>query len=74
MFPHSEQVKQIRDANPKESRVELVSMSDPYTKLKTGDQGTVNFVDDAGTIFVNWDSGSTLAVVYGADVIKHIRG
>ena len=41
-------------------RVELVSMNDPYTKLKPGDLGTVDFVDDAGTIFISWDSGSRL--------------
>ena len=29
-------------------------MDDPYTKL---DLGTVDFVDDNGTIFANWDSG-----------------
>ncbi|RUS44557.1 DUF4314 domain-containing protein [Cohnella sp. AR92] len=73
MFQHNDQVKQVRESNPKGTRVELVSMSDPYTTLKAGDQGTVNFVDDAGTIFVNWDSGSTLGVVYGVDVIKHLR-
>ncbi|GMK39115.1 hypothetical protein PCCS19_21690 [Paenibacillus sp. CCS19] len=72
MFPNSAQVKQIREDNPKGRRVELVSMTDPYTTLKPGDQGTVNFVDDAGTIFVNWDSGSKLGVVYGVDIIKNI--
>lgn len=74
MFPTKEQVKHVRGTNPKGTSIELVSMSDSYTKLKTGDQGTVNFVDDAGTIFVNWDSGSNLGVVYGVDVIKYIRG
>lgn len=52
------------------SRVELVSMNDPYTKLKPGDRGTVRSVDDIGTVFVSWDSGSSLGVAYGADDIK----
>jgi len=52
------------------SRVELVSMNDPYTKLKPGDRGTVRSVDDIGTVFVKWDSGSGLGVAYGADEIK----
>jgi len=51
-------------------RVELVSMSDPYAKLKPGDLGTVDFVDDTGTVFVNWDVGSSLGAVYGADEIR----
>lgn len=48
-------------------RVQLVQMNDPYTKLKPGDEGAVSFIDDTGTIFVDWDSGSTLGIVYGED-------
>ncbi len=47
-------------------------MDDPYTKLRPGDQGTVSFVDDIGTVFVDWDSGSKLGVAYGADQIKKV--
>lgn len=54
------------------TRVELVSMDDPYSKLKPGDQGTVRFVDDIGSVFIKWDCGSGLAAVYGADEIKKI--
>jgi hypothetical protein len=52
------------------TRVELVSMNDPYTKLKPGDRGTVRLVDDIGTVFVNWDNGSGLGAAYGEDEIK----
>lgn len=45
-------------------------MTDPHTHLKPGDLGTVDFVDDTGTVFVNWDSGPTLGTVYGADEIR----
>jgi hypothetical protein len=55
---------------PKGARVELVSMSDPYTSLKPGDRGTANFVDDTGTVFCDWDNGSTLGAVLGADEIR----
>lgn len=54
----------------KGARVELVSMHDPYTQLKPGDFGTVDFVDDTGTIFIIWDSGSHLGAVYGEDEIR----
>lgn len=47
-------------------------MDDPYAKLKPSDLGTVDFVDDMGTIFVNWDSGSSLGVVYGVDRLKRV--
>jgi hypothetical protein len=52
--------------------VELVSMSDAYTSLKSGDRGTVDLVDDTATVFVRWDSGSSLGAVYGEDVIRKL--
>ena len=48
-------------------RIELVYCSDPYTRLQPGSQGTVDFVDDLGTVFVRWDSGSSLGLVPGED-------
>lgn len=68
-FPSKETVKQLRKSFPPGSRVELVMMNDMYSKLKPGERGTVSFVDDIGTIFCNWDSGSSLGVVYGEDKI-----
>jgi hypothetical protein len=44
-------------------RIELIRMEDPYTNLKQGDKGTIQFTDDIGQIHVKWDSGSTLAIV-----------
>ena len=36
--------------------------NDPYTKLRQGDEGVIDFVDDTGTISVKWDSGSSLGL------------
>lgn len=72
-FPSKETVEQVRYSYPIGCRVELVSMNDPYTKLVPGDQGTVSRVDDIGTVFVRWDSGSGLGVAYGEDCIKRIN-
>jgi hypothetical protein len=44
-------------------RVRLLRCSDEYTKLQPGEEGTVRFVDDMGTVHVNWDSGSSLGLV-----------
>ena len=71
-FPSKEQVERMRLAYPKGTRVELVAMSDPYTTLKPGALGTVDFVDDTGTVFCVWDNGSTLGAVYGVDVIRRV--
>ena len=71
-FPSKEQVERVRLAYPHGARVELVAMSDPYTTLKPGSRGTVDFVDSTGTVFCVWDDGSTLGAVYGVDVIRRV--
>ena len=48
-------------------------MDDPYNKkLVPGCRGTVRWVDDWGTIHVNWDCGSSLGVVYGEDSCRKV--
>ena len=54
-------------------RIELISTSDPYTELKPGDLGTVDFVDDLGTIHITWDNGSQLGLVPGEDQYKIVE-
>lgn len=74
VFPKREVVEAVRARYPVGTRVELVSMNDPYSKLKPGDRGTVRSVDDTGTVFVGWDCGSGLGVVYGEDEIRILEG
>jgi hypothetical protein len=71
-LPSKETVLRIKEQYPPGTRVELICMDDPYSKLKPGDQGTVSFVDDIGTIHINWDCGSSLGVAYGIDVIRKL--
>ena len=71
-FPSRAVVDSIRRQYPAGTRVALVSMDDPYTKLRPGDQGEVLEVDDAGTAHIQWDNGSALGAVYGADVIRKV--
>ncbi len=73
MFIKPEQLLRLKAKYPTGTRVELISMDDPYSKLKTGDQGTVDFVDDIGTVHVSWDCGSSLGLVSGEDNWKIIR-
>ncbi len=66
-----ETLERLRKEYPTGSRVELTKMNDPYrTDLVPGSRGTVQFVDDAGSIHVRWDIGSSLAVVYGEDACR----
>lgn len=71
-FPSKEQLEFLRKQYPPGTRVELISMNDPYSKLQPGDKGTVTFLDDIGTVFVDWDCGSGLGLVLGEDRFKRI--
>lgn len=68
-----EVLQDLRERYPKGTRVELVSMDDPYNrKLVPGCRGTVIAVDSIGTIHVSWDCGSSLGIVYGEDSCRRI--
>lgn len=71
-FFSQETVTRVRETYPPGCRVELISMDDPYRKLQIGVLGTVDFVDDTGTVFIIWDCGPRLGAVYDEDVIKRI--
>ena len=55
----------------KDDRVQLIEMNDEFTDLKNGDKGTVMFIDGIKQIHVQWDSGSTLALIPGVD--KYVK-
>ena len=74
MIIHPEMLKQLKEYYKSGTRVMLIRMSDPYTNLRHGDRGSVIIVDYIGTIHANWDSGSSLGVVYGADEYRWLEG
>lgn len=65
-----DKVKQLRERYPKGTRVQLVSMDDPYAPVPPGTEGEVTFVDDAGSIHMKWDNGSSLALIPGEDSFR----
>ena len=62
-----EELEALREKYSQGCRVELVKMDDPYREMPPGLRGTVEGVDDSGSIHVHWDNGSSLAVVFGED-------
>ena len=69
-FSSKETVMALRKQYPQGTRVVLVRMNDLYTKLRPGDLGTLDFIDDVGTLFCRWDNGSTIGAVFGEDEIR----
>jgi hypothetical protein len=70
-LPSREVVERLREEYPEGTRVRLISMQDPYAPPR-GTEGTVQGVDDAGAIMVDWDNGSGLHILYEVDVCKKI--
>lgn len=66
-FPSKETVERLRQEYPAGTRLELITMDDPYAKLKSRDRATVRGVDDAGNILCEWDCVSTLSLIPGVD-------
>jgi len=71
-FASKETVERLRKEYPEGTRVMLLGMDDPYSKLVPGDRGNVMAIDDAGTVHVRWDSGSGLGLVYGEDSFRKL--
>lgn len=66
------QAEGLREIYPKGTRVECLSMMDPFAPVPSGTRGTVFHVDDMATIHVNWDNGSSLGLVRGEDSFRKL--
>lgn len=70
-FPNKETIERIRREYPAGTRVELVQMDDAQSP-PIGTKGTVEGVDDTGSLLMKWDNGSGLNVIYGQDIVKKL--
>lgn len=68
-----EDVTTLKTLYPAGTRVEVVEFHDPYVKLRPGTRGTVETVDDIGTIHVAWDNGPHLGLVFKEDSWKCLK-
>ena len=59
-----------KEAYPPGTRIELVSMDDPYAPVPSGTRGTVVYVDDMGQLGMNWDNGRRLSLIPGKDAFR----
>ena len=72
-WPTHEEVQRIKDRYPPGTRIRLNSMSDPWSPVPDGTEGTVDMVDGIGQIHMKWDNGRTLALVPGEDSFSVIH-
>ena len=71
-FKSRNEVERIKEQYPVGTRIELISMDDPYAPVESGMMGTVVIVDGAGTLHMKWENGRTLGIVPGEDQFRVI--
>ena len=71
MLPSEERIEELRREFPSGCQVELIRMLDDYAP-PVGTRGIVSFVDGVGTIHVDWQTGRSLGIAYGADLCRRV--
>jgi len=64
--------QRMKNNYPVGTRIELISMDDPYAPVEPGTRGTVAYVDDIGQLGMNWDNGRSLSLVPGEDSFRKL--
>ena len=54
------QAEVYKKSYPPGTRIMLLYINDPYHPVESGTRGTVDHVDDMGTIHMKWDTLSTM--------------
>ena len=62
---------ELRKQYPVGTKVRLVNMDDTQAP-PIGTLGVVKGVDDTASLLVSWDTGSSLSVLYGVDVVEKV--
>ena len=71
-FPSREQIERLRKKYPAGTIVELISMDDAQSP-PSGTLGRIQGVDDAGSILVAWQNGSSLSLIPEADDFRIVK-
>lgn len=67
-----QQAKRYKEMYPPGTRLELISMDDPYAPVPPRTRGTVQYVDDIGQVGMAWDNGRSLSLVPGEDSFRRL--
>lgn len=68
-FPSEKELAMLQEKYPAGTMVKLIAMNDDQAP-PVGTIGEVQFVDDAGSVHVHWQNGSSLAVIPDVDVVE----
>jgi len=73
-FPNEKQLQRLKDKYPVGTILKVISMDDPYHPIPSGTLDEVTMVDDAGTIHMRWQNGSSLGIIEGVDSFEVVDG
>lgn len=65
-------IELYKEHYPRGTRVQLDHMGDDPRPIPAGIKGTVSFVDNIGTVFVNFDNGRSLGICPEVDSFHKI--
>lgn len=68
------ELKILKEKYPVGTIIQCILMRDDLHPVPSGTIGTVKSIDDAGQIHMNWENGSTLALVPNTDEFIKIKG
>ena len=57
----------------KGTKIRLIKMDDPYHPVPSGTIGVVDCIDDMNQIHMNWETGSSLALIPNVDEFEIIE-
>ena len=72
-FPDDIELELLRKEYPTGTRIRMIHMDDIHS-VPSDTLGTVEHVDDAGTIHMHWDNGSSLGLIVGEDEFEKVEG
>ena len=64
--------KIYKELYPKGTRIEVIAMGDDPRPIEPGTKGTVEVVDDMGTVHCTFDNGRRLGLIPNVDVFQKI--
>jgi len=65
-------IEKLKQRFPEGTRIELIYINDDFCKLKKGDKGTVEYVDDIGQIHVQFDESIRIGLNIDEDIFVTI--
>lgn len=70
---YNRRIEMMKARYPEGTRICLDSMGNDPNPIPSGTKGTVEFVDDMGTVFCKFDNGRSLGVIPGEDSFHRIQ-